>query len=237
MKFADPAAPIAVDIAGGGRYWLRVPTVADRASYRRAVAAANGVRHPLGTLLRELRRGIVGMAEAEGAPPPEAAIAAVDAQLERLEDLATQARAGTLEDEEHGQALAAAAELLADGAEALEPIAALVRRHWMPYREMLADNEVYVGIASLEAARLFVIGWEKIGKLEDRAPMPFGPLGMPETLLRRIPELHLPIILAAADGAFAPSEAEAKNSESPRPGSAAATTSSTTGKRRRKTRS
>lgn len=221
-KFADPSAPARFEPADNATlppgkakvaYLFRVPRVADRIAYRRAVAAAGGRRHYEFDMLAELRTGVLAIARAAGGEPPAEALGLIEDQINRHQAYVARVTAGDFANEAD---IAARVEDLiqvqgeiADGGARLVPIRDMVAAAWAPYATMVGDNAAYAQTAGLVAANLFLTGWEGLGDFER------GRDGLSDAMLRRISERHLIGIGFFVEGLFRPTEAEAGNSASP----------------------
>ena len=95
---------------------------------------------------------------------------------------------------------------------------------------MLADNEVAPLLRGIEAARLFLVGWENLPGEVKR-----GLRGADDATLARVPRDAFPGIAAFVEGLLRPTETEAGNSGSPSGGASAAPRSPAAKTRRRKT--
>lgn len=186
-------------------YRLRVPTVYERVAWRRAIAKAGGRRHGAFAVLAALRRGAERLTD--GAPR-DFILAAIDEHRGRVEALAAVAGG------DDPEAAEVAFRAMIEGEAALAAVSALVVQGDDAYAQIQADNAVYREIAGIEAARLFLEGWE--------GPLPGafarGRSGVTDASLACIPEKHLAPIGDRLAELLQPSETESGNSASPSPG-------------------
>ena len=89
----------------------------------------------------------------------------------------------------------------------------IITRHYPAYSERLADNQLYLEMQELEAFRFFCTGWENAGIDYVR-----GKDGIAERLVEQLPEDHVRTAGRHALLLMIPSEGEAKNFDSPSPG-------------------
>jgi len=168
-------------------YAIAVPTLMQRAAFRRDVAAA-GARYPgQDEMFVALREGVRAAVEDDAQP----------ALLETL-DAAEAAGAGLAED----------AELARD----MAGIEAAMRRHHPPYAALEAERAYWLSVAPIVAARHFLRGWEGVA-----APFRRQAGLVPEDLLAELPDAHVEAIGWEAISLMSPSRAQAKNSASPSP--------------------
>ncbi len=167
-------------------YSLRVPTVYDRARLRRA-CLARGARHWSDLeMMAVLEAGVRALLkdEADG-ELRESFLADIEAYTAHL----------VTGDEVPPELKARIAE-----------IEAAVARGYGPYAERVADRTYWADILPLEAARLFVVGWQGLdGTCET------GPDGLTDAALDHIPRPHLTPLGLKALSLFGPSQDEAKN--------------------------
>jgi hypothetical protein len=122
--------------------------------------------------------------------------------------------------DEHTALLATEQDVPPDLVARIAEIEAAVVRGYAPYAERVADRTYWQDVLPIEAVRLLLTGWEGI---ED--PPEIGPEGLIERSLTMIPDRHLGALSLRALSLFAPTEQEAKNSDSPSAGAPASTTS------------
>ena len=108
----------------------------------------------------------------------------------------------------------------------------IVSRHYPKLSDLSADMDWYWDVLGIEAARLQVSNWENLtGPDGEAVPCKRGLEGLTDASLQAIPERHLKAIGLYVHGLLSPSEAEAKNSESPPPGPSAPSSSKATAKK------
>lgn len=168
-------------------YLIAVPTLMQRAAFRRDVTAA-GARYPgQEEMFEALRAGVRAVVEEEAQP----------ALLETLD--AAQAA---------GDGLAEDAELVRDMAE----IEKAMRRHHPPYAALEAERAYWLSVAPIVAARHFLRGWEGV-----EPPFRRVAGLVPEELLAQLPDGHVEAFGWDAISLLSPSRVQAKNSASPSP--------------------
>lgn len=191
-KLLDPRERLRFEIPGQDDvpeearavYLFRAPTIIDKARFRRAVVA-QGVR-PIGQAqLRARARAVV-----------TEVFDAADPDRDRLLGLLDQA-------ETDPEPIAGE----------LEQLGAMLLQTDPDYARMVSDQQFYLDVAPIEAARMFLTGWENV-EVEFRRDA----RGVTDAALAALPEAHLLFAGAHALSLFAPTEAEAKNSASPSPG-------------------
>lgn len=201
-KLLDPKVPERFPAPDGTARALlvRVPTVADRARYRREVRSAGGRQWRVGELWRALRDGVAALAE-HGDVAEE--LAHVDDCLARLAELGA-TLTGDVDEAAKRAAVDAVMALLAD------PRMAEIEQAVLPayprLRAMIADNETWGEVRGMVAARLLVVGWEGLPGEPRR-----GPQGLAEDSLAAIPEAWLAPLGEFVEKLLAPTEAEAGN--------------------------
>lgn len=184
-------------------YLIRPPTVYDRAAYDRAVTARGAVSHSEAAMLDCLAEGVQVLLGGKADKDLRAAyLGRIDGYRNRL----IEAVASADRDELY--------RLMLTGDEPVREIADIVRRGHARYAGMEADREYHTSVAAIEAARMFVTGWENLAAdcLSDAG-------GLTEASLTAIPAAHLTPIRFFVLGLSAPDRDEAKNSDSPSPGS------------------
>jgi hypothetical protein len=203
------------------KYALRVPSHADRIRYRRALAVEGIEFHsPISLCNALLMAAMRIMAES-----PEEAKLGVRARIERQRG-AIVAYAEALGEEGGGaaEAVASARKELQEASDGVDTLAREIRDHDPRYAAMAADASVYWESAGLEAARMFLCGWEGIGE-EFPEPKGQGEKIIPEAALEAIPAEDLALIGIRFDAMMALSRARRKNSVTPLSSSGAAATS------------
>lgn len=217
-KLLDPREPVrftpddqaALDEGARKTYLLKVPTEWDRINLRKALAA-RGARQVGWLGLAKAMREIVE--QAEGA----AALAVLDSFIAAVEAW----HAGPWESgdaERHkSEAFSAVRQAWLD----LKPLADLCAAHSPAFASLRGDDAVFLEIYAIEAARIFLRGWEGPGL----PPFARGVTGVPFDLLERLPPNHVAEISDEIQRLLRPSEAEAGNSVSPSPGDSAPTSS------------
>ncbi len=188
----------------GPTYHLRVPTVADRIKYGHALRARKAKFHGNLVLMDIARNGLRALLPGdENAEAREAGIALVDAYSANLRE-AIDARQQVKSDETD-QAFTDALQIPDDLASLLEEIA----DRYDPLRNAVADNAVYFSWAGLEAATMFLAGWDGLGAFKR------GLSGLTEATLAQIPASDLEMIGVKIEQLMQPGEARTKNSVSP----------------------
>lgn len=230
-----PAGQDAVDPAARVAYFLRPPSVYDKARLRRAVTAA-GARYVADVEIAQgFRRALRDIYTASGAPDAEALLAehlafvdSFKAELERLQaawegavgkqaELVLEARRGRGEEVSLEDVLSAerCAELNAVWAEwqdlidRMNALDAIVRGHHHAYDRLVADRQFYEDTLRLEAVRLLVAGADNhdLGTVAET--------GLTDAQLRAIPEDHRAELAGAILDSFEVSPAQKKRSSSP----------------------
>ncbi|HYD29192.1 hypothetical protein [Brevundimonas sp.] len=170
-------------------YRLRVPSRRDVFGWRHAVMAAGARFFGPGDVFNAMRDGV-------------RAVIVPDQQGRCLEVIdAIEARAATPE----------TVELYAR-------IEATVRADFPRVSQVEADRALYIEVASWEACKRFIVGWERV-LAPTGAPVPFAAVGgmVDEAALARIPEDHVHAVGARIVELMSPSEDDAKNSAAPSP--------------------
>lgn len=218
------------------RYVLRQPSIADLASYKRAVRRAGGRNVALGDKLLLIEAGLKAIAASHGGDDPAIgeSLAVVADAKSRLIAFIGDMQAGAFEGEPDAAFVQAADEALTWSPE-LQHIANVVERHHAPYADALADAEVYPEIAGRVALELFLERAEGLS-----VPVKRGFNGLSAETLDAVPAADLPLIHARFQSEIQVSEAEKKGSRSPISGgasqssSAASSTERPTGRSRPK---
>lgn len=199
----DPAEPVAFQPRGeeGPTYFLRVPKVVDRGRYRHALQTAGAVRHSNLALMQVARAGLTKLLPGEDGDDGRALI---DAYVERLTAAVTQTRLDR--SEEAREELLEALRL----PEALVDLLNVLGEHDTSLRKATADNVVYRFLAGMEAAKLFLTGWEG----EGLPPFKRNLSGPTEETLQRIPSGDFEAIGGKVEDLMEPTEARMGNSGS-----------------------
>lgn len=202
-------------------YHLRVPSVADRVAFRRAMGEQQARLHSPLDLLRLLRRGAAEIMANSPAESREFILGAIDQQIARAEalDAAGGVEGFDLTSEEGRTAFGATMLDLAKGAEALAEIEKLVSRSYAPYASALGDNAVFWTLSGIEVARIFMVGSDGIEGFSRSA------LGASEAFLSSMPEAHFTGLAVKAIELLAPAQAKPhdKPKKAARPTKATAT--------------
>lgn len=215
----DPAKAIPFQPREGGpTYRLRVPRVIDRASYQRAILGAGGQFWPNLELVRlcrdELAQVLAGEAQAEALA---SGLGLLDAYAGRLEAAITAWR------QERNPATEAEFEAALPFPPAMAELMNELARCSPRVARAAAGNAVYPLLRGIEAARLFLMGW-------DRAePFRRDVDGATEATLALIPDGDFIALGQHVDGLLEPGEARLGNSASPSSGSPVASASSPAG--------
>lgn len=188
----------------GPTYFLRVPTVADRIKYGHALRARKARFYSNLTLMDQVRNGLLALLPGdENVEAREAGIALLDAYSANLRE-AIDARQ-QLKSEETDKAFAEALSFPDELSKLIDEVA----DRYEPLRNAMADNAVYWSWAGLEAARMFLAGWEGLG------PFKRGLSGPTEATLAQIPSVDLEMLGVKIEQLMQPDEARTKNSVSP----------------------
>lgn len=210
-----PAAHRTRDAADQSVYFWRHPSVADRAKFRHALAAAGGRQHTEIDMLEALADGVRAiLTDADDVQQRAALLEIIAGQRERVERFYEAVRAGELN--EPGALMAAYAAAFRAVPE-LDGIELTIAEHYPRYATMCADRIAYGLRRGLVAARHFMVGWENVPG-PDGAPLPFRrrPDGtVPDSLLDHIPSAHLAEFGGVVEGALEPGPAKGKGSPSP----------------------
>lgn len=212
-------------------YLLRVPSRLDRARFRREVRAL-GARAVGQAELRDAARSAVGAMLPDDADAGVRAerLAAIDESADawsrffRRHDAQRERRSlGVDPAEDEARREAVEAEEDAAAIRTFDELIDLLRRHSPAVAALLADIDYWQDVSALVAVRLFLEGWEN-----RAADFRRGADGLlPEDLLNGIPEADLRGLDGKIGELMRLSEAEAKNSASPSPGSSSPASSAT----------
>lgn len=196
-----------VELSAGGvsyAYSLRVPTVFDRKRLRRAVSSQKAVVHSPDEIRVCLTEGLTAIYAGAG-DPDEAArcIGCVDALYDKGDQAELMAAEGVeLTDEWRDEVNELAREV--------REIELIVKRHYQPYAELLADTDFAREIMGLEAVRMCLVEIVK-GEGDAQEVTKFGPAGLTDLQFSLIPNAHETTLTTTALSLFAPKgEAEKK---------------------------
>jgi len=215
MAIKSTSAPVRMEPTGQDdvdedkrvAYLVKVPSVYDRAAYRRQVKA-RGARLFMPAEMRQSMRTDVAAANDAGAFSKDEARAA-NATIDAFE-AALAARDGDAD-------TAVPDKLL----QAFMDFEESVRGLGGEYAGRLAENEYYLEIAMIEAVRMFVVGWENVDADFKRVE----PVGLSENSLQAISDDHLRQIDGKVGALMAPGGTAEKNLNSPSPGPSGPATS------------
>ncbi len=213
-------------------YHLRAPTLYDRIKLLSAVETHGGRHHSPLALVAALKREVAAVMEASPAKRRGRVLGLIDAHRERLEGFYARLRDGVL-DLTGTEGQAAFMEALGEaeaGADTLAAIEHQARQLGGNYAVLTAENAVYAQVFGIEAARLFLTGWDNLGTIFARDES-----GVAETALMAVPAEHFIEIGAKVRALLAPTEAEVKNSDGPQSGGCGPAPSKGTRKRAKKT--
>jgi hypothetical protein len=211
----DPAQPVEFKPAEV-TYYLRAPTVADRARFRHAVAAQGSKRWSFFELVGAVRKAIAGLAATgEVEADYDAWLALLDGYRERVSEAAAAMRA------ENSQAARDAFMAALTAPAEVEPLVRLARDTSAEVAGLLADNALHDLVAGTEAARMFLVGWDGLGRFGR------GPTGATDAALWQVPESDLVEIGRKVAELLEPRPDRLGNSASPSTGSAMAASSPT----------
>lgn len=198
---------IPVELSAGGvpyTYTFRVPTVFDRKRLRRAVASQKAVVHAPDEIQVYLKEGLTAIYE-EAGDPDEAArcIGVVDALYEKSEQAEIMAAEGL----EMPDGWTDEVNALARDVREIELV---VKRHYQPYAELLADVDFAREIMGLEAIRMCLLEIVK-GEGEAAVRHAFGQTGPTDAQFSLIPDAHQITLAQKALSLFSPTgDAEKK---------------------------
>lgn len=225
--FLKPGETVEVRPNGEGKdpvYRLRAPLVYDRVKLLAAVTRQGGREHNRVDLLRALRRDVLHFMADSPADDRDRVIGMVDAALAKWRDFGRRANEGEFkivnrEDEAEAQAKAQAVtaafdEVLA-GEDGLAAVEGQLRQAGGVYANACAEAAVFQEIFAIEAARLFLVGWDGL-----KADFRRGQEGVPDAVLMALPAAHLAVIAARVEALLKPDEETAKNSAGPSSGAA-----------------
>lgn len=210
----------------GPTYHLRVPTVADRIKYGHALRGRKAKFHSNLILMDIARNGLLALLPGEeNAEAREAGTALLDAYSTSLRG-AIEARQ-QIKSEETDQAFSEALKLPDELVSLIDEIT----DRYEPLRNAVADNAVYWSWAGLEAAGMFLVGWDGLDAFKR------GLSGLTEATLAQIPAFDLEMIGVRVEQLMQPGEARVKNSDSPSSTPSEPATSEVSSGTRRKSRS
>jgi hypothetical protein len=141
-------------------YLVRPPTVYERVKWRRAVAAAGGRYHGPLALLGALADGVRALMAGSPDELRDAVLSKIDAHRANMIAFGESARDADLADDEQRKEFTASGEAMAESGRALAVTESEVFSAYPVYAQMAADDQTYWEIAGIEAARLFLTGWE-----------------------------------------------------------------------------
>jgi len=202
-------------------YLLKVPDRWDRINLRKALAA-RGARQAGWLDLALAMRAIVAQNDAESARP---VLASLETFIERVRAYGAQDFGTT---DEGIKARVREHLTLSAYWDELKPLADICASASASFASLRGDGEVYLELASIEAARIFLRGWE--GAPADGKKMPAfdrGVNGVPVETLELLPPGHVFAIYERLEELLKPTETEAGNSVSPSPGAGTQPTSET----------
>lgn len=201
----NPAQPVEYRPREDGPvYFLRVPTVADRIKYGHALRARKARFYSNLALMDLARDGLLALLPGDdNAQAREAGIALADAYSGNLRETIDARQEG--KSEEADKAFVEALKLPDELSDLLDEIA----DRYEPLRNAVADNAVYWSWAGLEAARMFLTGWEGLGRFKK------GLSGPDEATLAQIPPMDMEMLGVRIEQLMQPDEARTKNSVSP----------------------
>jgi len=201
-------------------YELRAPLVYDRVDFEAALSQRGARHHGIYGLLRAMRRDVESnLIEAED-DERRRLIEQIDrtrAAYEAFGALAQEKASNPGADDAAIVATAKALEAAWNAAtaedEELAGVAALLRTAGGRYAAACVETTRYDAAYGIEAARIFLVGWEG-------PPLPFarGKQGVSDSLLALVPPAHLQAIGARVKALLAPDEETVKNSAGPSPG-------------------
>lgn len=211
----DPTKPVPFKPREDGpTYHLRVPTVMDRAKYRKALAAAGARFWRNLELVRLGRTSIDKLLPGEDGDDGRELL---DLYIKRLE-LALEARR-TSPGKEADDELIAAVQI----PEAVSTLLLAIAEHDPAMRKAAGDNASYYLLAGIEACRLFLVGADGLATFKR------GLGGPTDETLNQITSGDLERIGFQVEEMLEPTEARLGNSASPSSGQPEATDSSDTG--------
>jgi hypothetical protein len=201
-QLVDPKEPVVLDITGSKvRYFLRVPKVADRHKFSRAVAEEGGQTWTAMQLANTLRDGLDKIMPDDDEEKPNY-LEIVDNYIEGM----TAALAVYREEPTRENLLNFMTVSVPD--ERVGKLFEAVAQHYQPLRGRIADNAAYPDVVGVVAAKMFLVGWEGRPVIYRRTPE-----GIPEHLLEGIREHEFRAIGSRVSELLSPSEDRAKNSD------------------------
>lgn len=156
----DPAEPVRFQPRTDGPvYYLRPPIVADRARYWHAVKAQGGRKWVFWDLARGVRAALVRLRDAGLYQADfDGWLADLDAYVTRVDEAAQALQADRNEETRAAFQVAFTAPAVVD------EVFRLTRQCDQEVAAMMADNDQHALIAGTEAARMFLVGWEGLGR-------------------------------------------------------------------------
>ena len=220
----DPAQPVSyTPREGGPTFLLRPPTVADRIKYQHALRAQGAQFHPNLVLMELARKALDRLLPAADNPETHAeSLAQINDYCDTLKTAIAERQAERTEvtDKAFADAIA-----FPDN---LTILIEALHRGDLALGTALADNAVYWSWAGDTAARLFLVGWEGLGKFKR------GLSGPTEASMRQIDPNDLAMIGIHVEQLMRPDEDRIKNLDSPPSGHSGETKSSSAGKTTRR---
>ena len=194
----------------GIRYSLAVPSVLGAVQWRRAIVALGGRQVGPLALMLKLREAVVNtlLPEAEHEAQRAEWLALVDAQVERVRAMLDAARNASRDAEGFGQALFA---VEAGEDDALRAIGGSARLLAASDADSVADAEVFWDLPGIAGARLFLLGWERIGEGDPLPALKRTRAGLDEAALAEVPQHHLAQLGLAIDRLTRPDDSQRKN--------------------------
>lgn len=220
MAYLKPGETVEVRPEGeeGPVYLLRGPELYDRVKLEAAIVKAGGKEQTPISLLLALRRDLVRAMTDSPADDRDRVLGMVDGHRAGLLAFYERMRARDFDlDSEDGQR--AFMEVLGENEERALDLAAVeynARQLGGAYAVACADHATFNSIFAIEAARLFLVGWEGKETAFRRRPD-----GVPDEVLQAISPAHFATIGAEVRRLLKPDEATVKNSAGPSSGAAA----------------
>lgn len=209
-----PAAQITRPEDEQTAYYLRVPAVADRAAFRRAVTAAGGRAHSEFDLVACMADGVRSiLTDPDDADTRDVLLAELEDMRQRMLDFNARVRSGELSFQRDPD------ELTRAYAEAFKPSPVVgqaedtIIRHYQRYADMCADRTVYGEIRGTVAGRMFLVGWENVTGADGKQAT-FRRRGdgqVPDSVLSLVSTAHLIEIGARVEELLEPTETKLKN--------------------------
>ena len=225
LSTKDPV-PVTIETAEGERiYYVIPPSLYSKAQIGRAIRMQGAVETTLADVLVALEDGIKAIL------PKDADKDLRDAQLAIVEDF--RARLSSDDSEERAKAFL-------DISHPIHDLIRTVRPHFPALARVEADSDFYWATHHIESCRMLLYSVQQPGEGGGITLFERGPTGLTDDALLAVPEADRALLGLKIRSFFAPSEAEAKNSDSPSPGPCSpesSTSAVTASKPPRKTRS